>query len=153
MHAGEGWVCSRTCAPALTLPLPVSKQSLCCPGTQTWLQQWVSKMLKCHKWQKLIISSQRVGKTPKPSGLQKKPPSTKISTWVQSVQKKHWGDRGADGNRSEWDQFYSQAFMSLRASCCMSKKFLFFPLKTSLAKISTVQMTAADNIFPFCARP
>lgn len=45
----------------------------------------------------------------------------------------------------------------VRLSClymylaALVKSFFFFPLKTSLAKISTVQMTATNNVLIFCA--
>lgn len=69
------------------------------------------------------------------------------NTWAQSFSKQTWQEPW-----SRWEQKWiwsglQQVFMSLHVFCCTSKRFGFFPLKTSLTEISEVHVTSTDKSF------
>lgn len=65
---------------------------------------------------------------------------TKIPLFIKTLecdllQKKHCRNRGADGNRSEWDQFYSQAsLVSMHFAPVVKSFWYFFPPQDTFRK-------------------
>lgn len=90
--------------------------------------------VKSKSWWFLVRVEKKIWKKPQTQWITKIPPFIKTLE-CNLLQKKHCRNRGEDGNRSEWDQFYSQASLGFMHFSPVVKSFwYFFPPQDTFGK-------------------